>query len=420
MIADNDYKGTDLLLNNIKKDVYPREVKQSILNTQNNQLNTPAHLAIINGQQSIVRKLDKLGANLSLPNKDDLVIKMTETDANTSQTSINKDVSATSDFNDSSSNMRDILNNLLKPFVQSNGRTNQLQPQRINVNAPLNLTTITSSDDRLEQVNRNRNRNTINIPVTKDVDLTESDRINTDDFINFLRKRSGNQLGGNNTEVQSIKGKRKMKGKKIESNDNTANSATNVTDSLGIAAVLAQQTGGRKKKSKSSKRLTARLSSRSKSYRSRSSKSSRSRSASRKNRPSSDVHSEVIDVIKKLGYSEDDARYIKAGLYQQIKDKFPNLSNMQRAIKMKELANADEVKKIAVHLPKLKELVMKAREQRMNEKESSNKEKKDKKETKEAKPAKEVKAKKTSKASRSKASRSKKSKSKKSKRTSRY
>jgi pantothenate kinase len=93
-----------------------------------------------------------------------------------------------------------------------------------------------------------------------------------------------------------------------------------------------------------------------------------------------------------MGHSEDDARYIKAGLYQQIKDKFPNLSNMQRAIKLKEMANAEEVKKIVVHLPKLKELVTKAREQRSKERESSEKSAKAPKKTKASKESKEPKA----------------------------
>jgi hypothetical protein len=59
-----------------------------------------------------------------------------------------------------------------------------------------------------------------------------------------------------------------------------------------------------------------------------------------------------------MGYSKEDARYIKAEVYQMVKDKFSSLSNIQRAIKLKE---------VATHLPKLKKLVTEARELKVKE-----------------------------------------------------
>jgi hypothetical protein len=422
MISENDFKGADLLLDNLKKGIYSDDVKLSLLNTQNKQLNSPVHLAVLNGQQGIAKKLDRLGANLSLANEDDLVIRMTESETNSSsrhssrgRKSVERATSVTSDSNTGSSNMKDILSNLLKPFIQ-NEKSNNQPTERINMNAPLNLTTVTSSDDKVEQVKRKKN--IPNMPISNPINLTESadsdsaEKIKTSDFINFLKRKTNTQLGGSNADSQIIKGSRQLKkeSKKVDSDVHSAN-AISASDSLGIGAILAEQTGGRKHK-KGSKRLTSKLSSVS---RSSSSRSSRSRSASRKNKPSSDVHFEVIELIKKLGYSEDDARYIKAGLYQQIKNDYPDLSNIQRAIRMKELTTSDVVKKIANHLPELKNLVMKAREQRKSEKESSEKPKakktskeakttKESKEGKEPKASKETKAKKTTKASRSKGS----------------
>jgi hypothetical protein len=101
-----------------------------------------------------------------------------------------------------------------------------------------------------------------------------------------------------------------------------------------------------------------------------------------------------------MGYSEEDARFIKAGLYQLVKDSFPDVSNAQKALKLKEKAeNRDEVKKMAAHLPKLKEIVTKAREQRKNDsvKDSKKKESKESKELKKSTDKKTKESKKTSK-----------------------
>ena len=183
-------------------------------------------------------------------------------------------------------------------------------------------------------------------------ELGKTDTVSTDGFIEFIKKNgmiSRNQSGGMRDNINGVR--------KINTtvNDLFNEDSVNMTsDSLGIANILQNrsQIGGRKKKSKGKTSSSSRSSS----------------SSSRSQRPSSDVHMEVVDMIKKMGYSEEDARFIKAGLYQLVKDSFPNLSNMQKALKLKEKAeNKDEVKKMAVHLPKLKEIVTKAREQRKND-----------------------------------------------------
>ena len=87
-----------------------------------------------------------------------------------------------------------------------------------------------------------------------------------------------------------------------------------------------------------------------------------------RNRPSNDIHKEVMDNIMKQGFSEDDARYIKAGIYAEVKNKFSNLSNLQRALKLKELTTEAKIKEYgSTHqLEKLKKEVDKARETRKN------------------------------------------------------
>jgi hypothetical protein len=444
MILQKDFKGIDYLLSYLNNSICDSEVKNFILNGQNKQLNTPIHLAVINGHQDVAKKLGKLGVNLSLPNNEDFVIKMTESERNTSSRNQSNDKErtlSTTSSESKSTNMKDILSNLLKPFIQSapqqsvpqqsvpqQSAPQQSTPQRIsltnNNSKPLELTTISSTEVTPTKKKHTQVPN-VQVPNVQSITIntdSQSDRISTAEFMRYLKKTNVQSGGANiGSDVQTVKGSRKIKNgsKKIESDNNT-NTGSVASDSLGISQLLADQMGGRK--SKSAKYLTSKLSSRS-----TSAKSSRSSNASRKNKPSSEIHIEVIDMIKKLGYTEDDARYIKAGLYQQIKDLYPDLSNLQRANQLKKMANAEDVKKIVVYLPKLKELVTKAREQRSKERETSEKSKdnkakgskdtkakvskepKEPKEPKEQKASKEPKASKTSKESKpKKASRSKK------------
>ena len=461
MIMEKDFKGIDMFLTNIKN--YDRETRNQILNSQNNQKNTPIHLAVLGGLQNVAKKLDKMGVDKTIANADDLVIKMTETETNfnsssdmsdTSDSNVLKrntsrqnqveltDVSSTSDSNrqyQSNVNIQQNddaqLNNLInKLFVQQT-------PQTVNRQNQFNLTSISSTDQAEELENKKRQQNQLrqnlannlneqqflnnflssntsrnnNVPNVVPVQLSEtspvSDQISTSDFIKFIKQKANAQVGGGsrkstNQSTNQLNGSRKIQndqawGKKKLDYD--VSDIQTASDSLGISKLIDQtQNGGKKRRnkkssSKSSKRsssLKLRSSSRSSSMgrkhiSSKSKSASRSRSSSRSVKPSTDVHMEVTEIIKKMGYSEEDARYIKAGLYQMVKDKFANLSNMQRAIKLKEVATPEEVQKMASHLPKLKELVTKARELRIKEKEkmsseksSSDKPKKEKKETK--------------------------------------
>lgn len=130
-------------------------------------------------------------------------------------------------------------------------------------------------------------------------------------------------------------------------------------------------------------------------------------SSSSLSRPSNDLHQEVVDIlINKYSLSKEEAGYVKAGLYHMVKEKFANLSNIQRAIKLKESANnEDEVKKMIKELPKLKDVVTKARELRQKERELNKTSSTDKvrahKDTKEMKSPKDTKTPKEPKAQKS-------------------
>jgi hypothetical protein len=107
-------------------------------------------------------------------------------------------------------------------------------------------------------------------------------------------------------------------------------------------------------------------------------------SRSKFKKQSSELHDKTFNEIMKLGYSIDDSKLIKAGLYSMVKEKYPDLNNYTRAEKMLEMVNKDIIEKI--NLSKLKKLIEKNKKDKDDKKEKNNKDDKDnKKEKKEKK-----------------------------------
>lgn len=352
MILTNDYKGIDLLLANLINNVYDSSVKFNLINNQNIDGDTSFHLAIKNGLPHLVEKLHKLGANLKLVNNADEMVISTDTEPGTDIEPKNKVLlhNQEKDIGDSSTSDTSHI------FV------NNTKQQ------PLGQLTFSATSPQLGNIMPPRD-----VPMLSS-DTSASEQIKTDEFFRFLEKIKAQNGGSKNIMSDTVKGKRKVDKKQIQVSQYNTDTIDAGTDTLGIGQLIMQKAGRRKKQSK---RLSSKRSSKQSSK--QSSKRSSKRLSSRKNKPSSDIHSEVVEIIKKMGYSEDDARYIKAGLYQMVKDKYANLSNMQRALKLKELTTQEEVEKMSKHLPKLKELVTKAREQRKNERETPEKDNSEKK-----------------------------------------
>jgi hypothetical protein len=72
-----------------------------------------------------------------------------------------------------------------------------------------------------------------------------------------------------------------------------------------------------------------------KSKKSKSSKKSKKSKISREVSKAEEIHTEVIKMIQDLGYSLDEAKTIKAALYSYTKQQHPELSNYERAVKMR-------------------------------------------------------------------------------------
>ena len=67
---------------------------------------------------------------------------------------------------------------------------------------------------------------------------------------------------------------------------------------------------------------------------------------------SSIIHETVLSMIRDLGYSEEESKIIKAGLYKYTKDTHPELNNYERALKMKGYVTLNHIKKIDIEAMK--------------------------------------------------------------------
>jgi hypothetical protein len=112
-------------------------------------------------------------------------------------------------------------------------------------------------------------------------------------------------------------------------------SSFNYLETEHIFEKSANLKGGRSKKYKKSKK-------------SKGSKKSKY-SASREFSKADSIHQEVIKMIQDLGYSEQEARIIKAGLYSYTKDKHPELSNYDRAVKMRSYATQQHIANLDIN-----------------------------------------------------------------------
>ncbi len=92
-----------------------------------------------------------------------------------------------------------------------------------------------------------------------------------------------------------------------------------------------------------------------------------------------EIHNEIISIIQNKGYSLDEAKDIKNFIYYEIKERYPDLNNDEKASKMKEIIDK-KLKNININEIKIE--LQKYRERRDANIEKKPKEKKEKKEKK--------------------------------------
>ena len=94
---------------------------------------------------------------------------------------------------------------------------------------------------------------------------------------------------------------------------------------------------------------------------------------------SSDIHNQVVASLKELTGNEEDARAIKAGLYGMVKEKNPELNNLDRAKKMLEyMKDKSIMKNLMDNIDDYKKIIAEARKMREEQGKSVDREKKEK------------------------------------------
>lgn len=89
---------------------------------------------------------------------------------------------------------------------------------------------------------------------------------------------------------------------------------------------------------------------------------------------STQIHDEVINIITQLGYSAEEAIYIKAALYSEIKNKYSNESNLKKAQELKKITTKSNIDN--VDISKWKKIVQDAKKKSSKKSESLKKPKK--------------------------------------------
>jgi hypothetical protein len=301
---------------------YTNEEKLNFLNAQNKLGDTPLHLAVKNNKLDLAKKLHEQGASIGIANNDNFMVNITDSDEpEKKEPQIN--------------NFNDFLKNIMAPF--NNKQTN-------NDKKSVDKHTVLSETSNLSDTLQNKNDNEQFLVFIND--RKNKDNKDNKDNIQLVHKGGDNisslnfydQNGGFNNETELV-------------SLNLYNENSEMISNINI-----EQDGGRKRHKNHNKRSIV------------------------KKNESSQVHDDTIAKIQDLGYNLDDAKYLKAALYQYIKETYPDLSNLARAKKMFDSVTKETIGKIDIKAIK-KIIQQKAQQKEINngEKEKEKEEKSDKK-----------------------------------------
>jgi len=208
--------------------------------------------------------------------------------------------------------------------------TTFVNSQDDNGNTPLHISTLNENNmlsSILEvfgaKINNENNKQQIVVPVTKSEAIRQITQASSDD--------NSSKVESPLPPIKFVPVSPEQHNKNISTNSNmSGGSSRDMIDRLQEKLRRLQHGGGRKKKEEEVKEK--------KPVKEKKTVKEEKQLTEDKKQSSSDIHSEVIEIIRNLGYSEDDARVLKAGLYALVKQTHPELKNYERALKMKEYA----------------------------------------------------------------------------------
>lgn len=358
LVDNNDSKCVENVLTFVKNNLSSSD-KQRFLDTQDKNGNTAFHVAIRKKLFQIATMLDKYGASKKIPNNDNEIIESTD------ESEMQNDNKCTND-----NKLEGLIKNIIKP--QHNYESDSDMPSSLDglILTDINLNNMLKRNKQVEPLDKlseafdsvfftiSTNKNydkfsNFQMPDRlTDFDmpnkLTEYDMpdrlTDIDDDNERTNGKSGIMDYFKNFFGYGASKKKQYGGSKVESDNNSTSEFLQMIDKKisqnggndpldNINSLSEIQHGGKKaRKSKKSK--------------SRKVKRELSSTGSKDINKAEEIHHEVIKMIQDLGYSEEEAKVYKAGLYAYTKEKHPELNNYNRALKMKSYATQQYIANI--------------------------------------------------------------------------
>lgn len=289
MVLKNDERTLVALLNYFLHN--SSLTKKKMLNAQNNDGDTPMHIAVRNGNEKIAKMLDEAGTNKRIKNKKGEFIESSEDEK---QDSINLSL-----LNDSEIYINNSRHNKCKKSMNSS--ENLSDSERFINRLKKELGLKRNINETLDEMSK----------IKKQLNIVKS----------YVINNSSGMIGGNN------------------------DSSTFDIDFVDVDENI--QLGGARRVNK----------------RSTASTDSDSSKSDKTPKESSQIHDQVVKNFINLKFSEEDARALKSGLYNLVKEKHPNESNLEKAkLMLKYLNDKEVVEMLKNKVDELKAIIKKARE----------------------------------------------------------
>jgi len=314
LVLNKDNKCAENVLNFIKNNLSNSE-KQKFVDTQDENGNTAFHLATQDKNFEIATLLDIYGANKKIPNNNNEVIETTDSE---------QFVDSSDEINcDNKNKINNLIKNIIKPTKNYNFTDTDTES---NIPESLDDIILTEVPNEIDLLKKSKKNNS-----------SKNDNFISNFFKNIFGPEKTEQQGGELDVNSSTSEFLKYIDNKINQNGGKNNSdsySESDLDNISISSFNYLQDGGaKKKKVKKSKKV--------KKY-----------SASREVRKSDEIHEEVLKMIQDLGYSSDEAKVVKAGLYSYTKEKHSDLSNYERALKMKSYTTQQHIANLDINAVK--------------------------------------------------------------------
>ena len=356
VILKNDLEFLELLLDLIKN--VPQNLKSILLDSKNNEGNTPLHIAASLCEKSqpdtaqhtrcktLARLLDKAGANKNIPNRNGFIISSDEPNEK-SEYSQNL-LAASRKFISKSllGGISSLLSNMTSEI--------SLDYKNNTKNTNLNNMTTDVSIENLSPLRSNfskNNNNLQNLPTEVSVAEESPSLSKQSSPEQFVTEQSATEQSPPEESATEQSGRNSMISSEFESSDSSAThkmrgganseKSTMSNTSSFVKSLLTQFNSmkGGGSRSTGQRRLPSLND-----YDYNEMYGGRDFSLSREQmKESSSLHDEVVKIFIDNGKSEEEARIMKMALYKYTKDKHPELNNLDRAKKMREYADESSI-----------------------------------------------------------------------------